>query len=127
VQQGVGTKTEYAASEGLSTTTFATEQVKLSHVTTATAGNYFLIYSAEISNDANSGQVRSLLYNGASPLAEIFHRVGNPALANEFIVFSGAVRITLSGAATIQIRYLRPSGGGNAEIRRARLALIEVA
>jgi hypothetical protein len=111
--------TEYATSEGVSSTNSTTYQQKLRLTTSnLAAGTYMIQYNWEFNGDNNHGWSRAQL-NDTTDLAE--DRYDSSQI--EYIIISGFAIQSLSGVNTIDIDFRANIGGDTMLIRRARIAL----
>jgi hypothetical protein len=111
--------TEYATSEGVSSTTSTTYQQKLRLTTSnLAAGTYMIQYNWEFDGDNNHGWSRVQL-NDTTDLAE--DRYDSSQIS--YIIISGFAIQSLSGVNTIDIDFRANIGGDTMLIRRARIAL----
>ena len=112
-------ETEYATSEGVSSTTSSSYQQKLRLTTSSlVAGTYMIQYSWEFDGDNEHGWSRAQL-NDTTDLNE--DRYDSSQV--DYIMISGFAIEALSGVNTIDIDFRANSGGDTMLIRRARIAL----
>jgi hypothetical protein len=108
-------------SEGVSSTTVGTPQQKVLHTfTPQQAGDYIILYQAEITNSSTNGRVEMQVdFDAGTQLAETHIA---PDTAEEYYLMSGQnVQALTVAAHTIEIDFFRPGAVGTARIRRARV------